>query len=272
MHVHPLHPLYEYGDRFIHEADFLEALQKAGVKCGEVLMVHSDISVFGKLALFDRNGLCQALVNALKNSIGEQGTLIMPTFTYSFCRGEVFDPDTSPSTVGVLTEYFRRQPGSLRTRHPIFSAAVQGKHQADLQNIGRDAFGHDSIFGKLHALKGRLVFFGTSMQACTYIHYVEQCHGIPYRFMKTFSGTIREKDREYPSEATYFVRYLDRNVNLDLQRFESYLLQQGLMQEVCVGHGRILTAEADVIYQAGCQLLDEDIYYFLKEKPSEGTP
>jgi aminoglycoside 3-N-acetyltransferase len=195
----------------------------------------------------------------------------MPTFTYSFCRGAIYDPDQSPSTVGVLTEYFRRQPHTTRTLHPIFSAAIKGKHQANLQSVDQDAFGKDSIFGKLHAMKGRLVFLGTSMHACTYIHYVEQSHGIPYRFMKTFPGIIREKGQEYPAEATYFVRYLDRNVNLDLQRFESYLLQKGLMQEVRLGHGRILSAEADVIFREGCQLLDKDIYFFLKDKPIEGA-
>lgn len=32
----------------------------------------------------------------------------MPTFTYSFCKNEIYDKLNSKSTVGVLTEYFRK--------------------------------------------------------------------------------------------------------------------------------------------------------------------
>jgi aminoglycoside 3-N-acetyltransferase len=261
--------LFETHGKKIYDVDFLEALQAAGVKNGDLLLVHSDITTFGKLALFDRNALCQALVDALQNSVGVDGTLVMPTFTYSFCKHLTYDVDVSSSTVGVLTEFFRKLPNTVRTLHPIFSAGISGKLSKDLQKIDMDAFGENSIFGRVHAKKGKLAFLGTSLQACTFIHHVEQMHGVPYRFIKTFPGIIKQSNKEFETEATYLVRYLDRNVNLDLKRFEQHLLKIGKMTEVKIGEGRLLVVDAEELFIEGCKLLDQDIYYFLKEKPHE---
>ena len=39
------------------------------------------------------------------------------------------------------------------------------------------------------------------------------------------------------------------------------------MKEVSLGNGRIMTIEAEELFDEGCKLLDEDIYFFLKEEP-----
>lgn len=257
--------LFETKEGKLYDTDLIDALEHAGIKKGDVIVVHSDISVFGKLALFDRNGLCQAFVNALKNSVGDQGTLIMPTFTYSFCNGSVYDVDDSPSTVGVLTEFFRKQSGTVRTLHPIFSAAISGKEKETFLQIDQDSFGEQSIFGKVRAKNGKLVFLGVSLQACTFIHYVEQMHKVPYRFMKTFYGTIKNGNKTYQTDATYYVRYLDKNVNLDLKRLEEHLLKTQLMVEVKIGESHLLVVDAETLLNEGSKLLDRDPNYFLKE-------
>jgi aminoglycoside 3-N-acetyltransferase len=262
-------PLYHASSGDLYEADLLKALKEVGVAEGDLLMVHSDIATFGKLALFDRHELCQALVNQLDKSIGIRGTLIMPTFSYSFCRNQVYNREETPSTVGVLTEFFRTQPGSVRTLHPIFSVAIRGPIKDQLLDVEMDCFGKQSIFGKVHAKRGKLLFFGATFQACTFIHYVEQMHGVPYRFIKTFAGMIQDGQRAYHAEATYLVRYLDRQVNLDLTRLEAHLLKKGMMHQVRVGNGKLLLVDADAVYQEGLKLLDQDIYFFLKEKPLE---
>jgi aminoglycoside 3-N-acetyltransferase len=260
--------LFKTGDKEIYDSDFLEALRTAGIENGDLLLVHSDITTFGKLALFDRNALCQALTDALQVSVGADGTLVMPTFTYSFCKHLPYDVDASPSTVGVLTEFFRKLPSTVRTLHPIFSVGISGKLSKDLHKIDKDAFGENSIFGRIRARKGKLVFLGTSLQACTFIHHVEQMHGVPYRFIKTFPGIIKQGNKEFEAEATYLVRYLDKNVNLDLKRFEQHLLKTQIMTEVKIGEGRLLVVDAEELFQEGLKLLDEDIFYFLKDKPT----
>lgn len=257
-------PLYEAGGERLYYTDFVKALKEAGVKNGDTVFVHSDISVFGRLAALDRDFLLHALTDSIRESVGERGTIIMPTFSYSFCNNELFDPAKTRSTVGVLTEHFRNEKGARRTAHPIFSVAISGKRAGEYLDIGKDSFDEDSIFGKLRLTKGRIVFFGAPFQSCTYIHHIEQMHGVPYRYMKTFKGRIKTGGAERGDECTYLVRSLDGDVILDTARLERHLIKKGVMKKTRLGGGTIMSVGAVDLFNEGCRLLDRDIRYFLK--------
>ncbi|OGD63350.1 hypothetical protein A2160_02595 [Candidatus Beckwithbacteria bacterium RBG_13_42_9] len=258
--------LFQAENKKLYYSDFTKALKAVGVNLGDIVFIHSDI-VFGKIYSLNGQLLLKNLINSIKESVGDKGTIIMPTFTYSFCKKEPYDRQRSKSTVGSLTEYFRRQDGVSRTIHPIFSAAIWGSHKRFLLKIGKDSFDRNSIFGKLHRLKGKILFFGADFQACTFIHYIEQEHGVAYRYMKTFKGIIKNNGRKYKDEYTYFVRYLNRKVTTNLSRLERYLLEKNLMRAVKIDSKRLLMIKSDVLFNEGYQLLNKDIYYFLKNKP-----
>ena len=213
-------PLYEYEGNNICYSDFVRSLEKVGIEKGDTVLVHSDISVFGKLCLSDRDLLCKALVDTIKESVGDQGTIVMPTFSYSFCNNEFFDINSTRSTVGVLTEYFRQQPDTSRTAHPIFSVGIWGKHHQQLLDVGPDSFDRNSTFGKLQDMNAKILFFGAPFLACTHIHFAEQLQGVPYRYVKTFVGTVKDGDDVHKATCTYLVRNLEMNVIYDLSSFE----------------------------------------------------
>ena len=261
-------PLYEVEGKRLYYSDFINALKGIGVKKGDIVFVHSDISVFGKLCTFDRDFLLGTLCKAIKESVGEDGTIIMPSFSYSFCKDEPYDVVNTRSTVGVLTEHFRKQPDVSRTVHPIFSVGIWGKHKNALLDIGKDSFDRASIFGKIHQLNGKILFLGAPFQSCTYVHYVEQMHGVPYRYLKTFEGKIINVNMEYQDRYTFFVRDLEKNVIFETAKLERYLIGNGFMKEVILGNGRILMIECNVLFNECWILLDKDIYFLLKEKPA----
>ncbi len=260
-------PLYQTKDRQIFPTDFVDALKAIGIQRGDTIFVHSDILTFGKLRIFERDILLKTLLDAFKESVGIDGTIVMPTFSYSFCKKEIYDIENTKSTVGALTEYFRKQPDVSRTAHPIFSVAIWGRQRKDLLDIGKDSFDESSVFGKLRRMGGKFVFFGAPFDSCTYIHYIEQLHGVPYRHIKTFRGKIRNRSGEYEDEYTYFVRGLDEEIVLDLPKVEKYLLEKSLMKATRLGYGRILMVESEILFKDGCRLLDQDIYFFLKKRP-----
>lgn len=260
-----INPLFEAKDGYVYYNDFVNALNKLGIKKGDTIFVHSDITVFGKLALKDRNKLLKTLVDILKECVGEAGTIIMPTFTYSFCKGEDFDVEKSKSTVGILTEYFRNMPDVDRTVQPIFSCAVCGKDKEKYLDIGKDSFGTKSIFDILHKNNGKLLFFGADFHACTYIHHLEQSFKVPYRYLKTFKGTIRNGDDKYEDEVTFYVRDLKTNPVLDVSLLKKYMIQNGYMKETQIGYGKVILIDAADLYEEGKKLLNEDINYFLKK-------
>lgn len=258
-------PLFDVEGKQIYFSDFINVLKRLGIKKGDVVFVHSDISVFGKLLMFDKKLLLQTLIDSIKESVGEEGTIIMPTFTYSFDKNETYNIKSTKSTVGVMTEYFRKQREVSRTIHPSHSVAVGGKHKKSLLSISKDTFDKNSIFGKLHKLNGKLIFFGTPFhEACTFIHYIEQMHKVPYRYMRKYKGKIIKDGREYEDEFSFYYKY--SFFYTSMLKLETHLLERGLLKKVKVGEGYTSVIESGDLLKEGLRLLDKDIYFFLKNE------
>lgn len=245
--------------------DIVKGLKEGGIKENNIVLVHADVSKFGKIGdIKNKSEFLRLITDSLKEVVGENGTIIMPTFSYSFCKNEEYNPDATSSTVGVLSEHFRKGKDVVRTLHPIFSVAVWGREKEIFsENLGKDSFGKDSVFGKLHHKNGKIIFFGAPFQSCTFIHYIEQLFNVPYRYHKIFTGKIRIKNELYEDSCSYFVRSLDGNAELDLLRFQDYLIQNGLMKKVELGDGEILIISADTLFNEGVKMLKEDINFFL---------
>lgn len=257
--------LYNFHGQDIDKNDFKSALKSIGIVKDDVVFMHSDVTVFGKLMCRNRNEFFGGIIDSVKESVGNDGTIIMPTFSYSFCNNEIFDVEKTRGTVGALNEFFRKSDDTLRTAQPIFSCSVWGNRKSEFLDISLDSFGENSIFDKLYKNNGKLLFLGADFHACTYLHYIEQSFHIPYRYVKVFNGTIREKSREYSAKCKFYVRYLDKNVILETERLKKYLLDKKIMKCVKLGGGYILTVGAQDLYNEVFKLLEKDIFYLLKE-------
>lgn len=262
--------LYKTDYATVSSEDFTTALKALGVKEGGFLFVHSDIRTFGKMAAQDASSLMSILTRILQKAVGETGTLAMPTFSYSWGQhGGSFDKKNSNSTVGALTNFFRKQPGVTRTIHPFFSIATQGPLTKRLLSYSKSCFGAGTIFDTLVEKKATLVFFGTTFEdACTLAHHIEQMASVPYRYNKDFTGTIIDGAEQYQDTFSYFVRPLDGNVELDLRRFSAHMKNNGLLREVPIGNSTISAVGAEDTYREGMDLLAKDPYFFLKNRPT----
>ena len=86
--------------------DLVAAFRKAGLKTGQTVFSHSNIGFFGIPAEGNNRQIAdRTVLEAFLEVLGDAGTLVVPTFSYSFCKGEVFDPDATPSTCGAWSEY-----------------------------------------------------------------------------------------------------------------------------------------------------------------------
>ncbi len=258
--------LYEHEGKIVYDDDLIKALQSVGIQNGDTIFVHSRVSAFGTRAPADRATFLKILTETLERAVGETGTIIMPTFTYSFCNNESFDIEHSPSTVGVLTDFFRKEPGVFRTRHPIFSVAIKGPLHKQLSIINEDSFGEKSIFGNLKNQGGKFVFLGAPFSAFTFLHHIEQMYGVPYRYFKEFRGTIVGNTGGDVS-STYFVRKLNADIETDTSRLQKHLTDLGCLKSVTVGGGEILSVNAKDAYREGRRMLEEDVYSFLTHPP-----
>jgi len=223
-------------------ADVVAALRAVGVRPGDVVFSHTGIAMLGRPAEgLSKEAVFALFLAAFQEALGPDGTWILPAFTYSYARGEVFDPEASiPRSMGLLPELLCRTPGAVRSLDPIFSVVALGGRAAELAgDVSADCFGDDSIWGRLYACDAAICNIGIGSHA-TFIHHVEQRLGVPYRFPKTFRGTTivagvpRETEVVYnvrplddPRCAPYFMR-LDRDGRLD-----------GSVRAVPVGRGEI---------------------------------
>ena len=88
-------------------------LRELGISKNQNIIVHSSFkkikSAFPKVTPGD-------VINTIQVLIGQEGSLIMPSFTYCFKSSigsyEIFDRLNTPSKVGALSEVFRKSKNS----------------------------------------------------------------------------------------------------------------------------------------------------------------
>jgi len=249
--------------------DISTALYEAGVERGDALMIHGDSIVGAQIKSNGDDSGLQILLDEILNYLGDQGTLIVPSFTYSFTKSEVFDLDHTKSNVGHFSEYFRSIPGVVRSSNPLFSVCAIGKHKSQFQNSCIfDSFGLDSCFGVLDRLNGRLMNLGCDFMV-TFVHYVEQMNSVPYRYYKSFQGKIIKDTQIREVTTSYFVGDLSLKYGANLTRLKEYLIGHNKLAVVPFGRFASYTVSCRDFVE-GCDiLLANDDYALIEEGAHE---
>ena len=250
------------GKHIISTIDLYEALKSLGVKQGDVICVHSQLMNLGK-PLLKKQEFLERITETLLEAIGEEGTLIMPTFSYSFCKNEVFDVQNTPSDVGILTEYFRNMPYVKRTWHPIFSFAVSGARTEEYLDIGPDAFSLDSVYGKMIRDDGKIVMMGANA-GYTFYYLAEEHLNVSHRYFKNFNGQIKyDNSQIVQTNIPYFVRALSVKSDLDEKKLSEFLRKSDCQRQVKFAHGTLAVIECEKAYSTLISTLKSDENIFL---------
>ena len=83
--------------------------EESGVEKGDVLLVHSSLKRLIKKVISEFNTAVTPLMvyDSLMESIGKEGTLILPLFNFDFPKAKFFNINETPSHMGALTESAR---------------------------------------------------------------------------------------------------------------------------------------------------------------------
>ncbi|MFF3672251.1 aminoglycoside N(3)-acetyltransferase [Microtetraspora malaysiensis] len=185
-------------------------LHALGVAAGDIVLLHSSMKSIGFVA-----GGPQAVVQALLDVLGPEGTLVVPTHTpantdpagwrnppvpetwWPVIREQApgFDPSRTPSQwMGVIAESVRNWPDTLRSDHPHVSFAAHGPHAVDI--IGRhqldDALGDHSPLGAVYRLDGKVLLLGCGHGSNTSLHLAEYRQASPPRALA--GASVRQPD------------------------------------------------------------------------------
>ena len=229
-----------------HRAALVAGLRAVGLEDGQVVFCHSNIGLFGIPREGNRREVADRVVlEAFREVLGPEGTLVVPTYTYSFCKGEAFDPDQTPSTCGAWTEFVRRQPGARRSHDPIFSVAALGARAEELtRDVPEECFGPGSFWERLLLADGTICNLNVWVIS-TFIHYVEKRLGVPYRFDKLFPGVFSIQGRRRKGAAIFFCQDLSNpDTRVATEEFDRLALQSGRARRAEVGRGYVTAISA----------------------------
>ena len=187
-----------------------DLLSTLGVGDGDIVMVHSAVFTLGHI----ESGP-SGLYHAFRNLLGDEGTLIVPTFTYSFRRDQVFDVRNTPvgAEIGAFAEYVRKLPGAIRSTDPLFSmAAIGPRADALMERSTHYCFGPGSIYEKLFAANVLFVALGiTYSTGLTCFLHLERLAEVDYRREMRFGGqSIGYDGNVYDDWAIHFARDEER--------------------------------------------------------------
>ena len=170
-----------------------------------------------------------ALINDLQNHVGNNGTLIFPTYNWGFCNKKTFNYHKTPSKCGALSNLVLKRSDFKRTKHPIYSLAVWGKHKKHLCSLqNKTSWGEGSPFDFMYKKNCKNLFIGLDYkEAFTMDHYFEQKVKVNYRYNKTFTSTyIDEFGKKKIKSYSMYVR----NENLCKSTKISKLLDNKLLK------------------------------------------
>lgn len=227
-------------------------LRALGVREGGVLLVHTSFR-----AVRPVEGGPSGLIGALRDALGPEGTLVMPSWTGS--DDEPFDPAATPASpdLGVVAETFRRMEGVRRSDHP-FAFAAAGPQAARITADPLPLPPHipESPAGRVHDLDGQVLLLGVGHDGDTMLHLAEILAVVPYRTPK--HCTVLRDGR--PTR----IEYLENDHCCE--RFalaDEWLRERGLQAEGQVGHAHARLARARDIVEAALHRLARDPLLFL---------
>ena len=231
------------------------ALEKLGLMKGDSLFVHSNIGFFGILENTKNiDDVCEIFFDSIFELIGAEGTIFVPAFTYSFSRGEVFDP-LKPPKMGAFSDWFFKHPDSIRSHDPSFSVIGIGKKALSMtKDLPSNSFGKDCFFERFYKINGKILNLNFDAGS-TFIHYFERLLDVPYRFDKTFKGTSHINGRNKVMKTTIYVRYLSD----DMLEYSSTLFTKAASKRSYFNQQTIGRGSAGIIST-------EDTFQLIKEE------
>ena len=228
----------------------IHKFSQLGIKQGDTLLVHVSLSSLGYVV-----GGAEALFLALRDVIGEQGTIVVPSQTV-----EISDPaswqyppvpqewhdvirDAMPAyskdlsyskAMGAFSQFIGILPNSIRSNHPMYSFTAIGEKAVEI--IGEDTFdfpfGEESPLARLYSIGAKVLMIGTDFETNTSLHLAEN---------RLNREVIHEKSKIVTKDGEKWISFKNIELNLydDYLEIQKYFMKQFNVNHILINEGTV---------------------------------
>jgi aminoglycoside N3'-acetyltransferase len=266
--------------RSVSRIELTDGLRRLGVEPGDIVFVHSSMTRVGHVI-----GGADAVIDAFLEVLGPTGTLVMPAFSQPFGsmmttleRNEIFDPESTPSTLGLIPETFRRRKGVLRSVHPTSSVCAYGAKAEHITRGAREAgsdFGIGTPLYKVMECAGKILGLGVSLGPVSFYHVLEDVMGsdfpISVKSDRTFEARVIDEGKLHdmkirPLDPVVSRTRIDQAASEWIRDvFTEALIDRGMFRIEYVGEARSWLVSAKEIFEAQKDLLKKNITIYTTE-------
>lgn len=228
-----------------------DQLSKMGIAHGDTLMVHCSL---GKIGYID--GGANALCEALLETIGKEGNLLMPsspikTLQLEFAKTHSkVDLQTIPSAMGALSETFRKWQGVRRSPHPTESVLAYGPKSDWLLEGHLDRqtpYDEHSPYRRMMELDGKILYLGVTLDnAGTHLHTLEDAVDFPYSvYAKELFHFHLVDDQGNAHKVSSYVHNPEWSLQRKCDELIPMFENDGVLQHTQLGHADCLLLNAN---------------------------
>ena len=235
--------------------DLKQSLLNAGIQPDDHLMVHASLSKMGFI-----EGGAETVVKVLKETVGEEGTILMPTSPIARLQldyvsdNPLFDVLNTPSAMGNISEVFRISDGVVRSYHPTEPVAAWGAKAYEYikdHTTKNTPYHWDSPYGKLIQYGGKILYIGVTLDnAGTHLHTLEDALdvGVPVYYSKEFKLPVCDYEGNEMIVATK-VHNPEYSKKRRCDELLPMFLQEGVYSEVMIGKAKTLVFDAKKMFE-----------------------
>ncbi len=251
----------------IDKNDIRNGLERLGLRAGDYVIAHSSFKSFGAV-----EGGPAAVVEALLETVGEQGLLMMPTYGRTENEnGDLvsLDPATAVISTGIIPTTFARDPRACRGLHPLYSITFAGQWAGELARENERLmfpYGLAQPFNVLLQERGFMLLMGVGNASNSAIHMLEEIGNPPYLQEK--------KSQAHLTVEEFFAMPIDRQreslqhhragPQRDFTRLDPLLHRNGDMPQIKIGNAIVSLVPTLAVQRVLEKAMRKDPYFLVE--------
>lgn len=239
------------------------------LKQGDVVFVHSSIDQLHLGFPFFR------ILALLRQIVGAAGTVVFPTYpkslSYDFLvQNEIFDVKKTPSYMGILTEFARKQKEAVRSLHPTKSVCAIGKYATELTDTHHQSpYPYDdcSPYYKMIEYDGKIVGVGVDTSILSFVHCIDDKLKDQFPVEPYHESLFHAQVVDYSGNTQIVDTFAHdmKKMNHNIPRFVASYVQKDICRDLTIHGSKFYTAHSRPLFEAMSKLAEQHITIYSKK-------